>query len=228
MNYETILLWVFVALFCLALLFEFQCENPTKTSIRQIAYDAVFLSLILIMGFVPQMGYITILPGLSLTLMHLPVLLGASLFGYKRGLLYGLFFGVTSWIQALSNPVGLNGFFVVPWVSVLPRLLFGFLCGFFFQLLRKNPKISRNPLVIGAMSFGLTLLHTVLVFGALFLFYFGDILPYFQSGDILTEGISLTFMGVILLGATLEAALAAILTPLLNKATSRLIERKGN
>ena len=78
------------------------------------------------------------------------------------------------------------------------------------------------------MSFGLTLLHTVLVFGALFLFYFGDILPYFQSGDILTEGISLTFMGVILLGATLEAALAAILTPLLNKATSRLIERKGN
>ena len=78
------------------------------------------------------------------------------------------------------------------------------------------------------MCFGLTLLHTVLVFGALFIFYFGDILPYFQSTDILTEGIALTFTGVILVGASLEALLAGFLVPLLNKATSRFIERKGN
>lgn len=227
MDINTILLWIFVALFFLGLLFEFQKENPSSYSVRQIAFDAVFLSLILIMGFVPQMGYIQILPGLSLTLMHLPVLLGACLFGFKRGLLYGLFFGITSWMQALSSPVGFNAFFVYPWVSVLPRLLFGFLSGFFFQLLHKQPKIGRNPLVLGGMSFVSTLLHTLLVFGTIFLFDANGILPFFQSKDVITSGISLTFVGVIIVGALLEALLAALLVPLLSKACTRLLERNG-
>ncbi len=226
MNYQTVLIWAFALLFFVLFLFELRKENPSQTTVRQIAYDAVFLSIILIMGFVPQMGYIAVVPGLSLTLMHLPVLLGAYLFGWKRGLLYGFFFGFTSWMQALSSPIGFNAFFVVPWVSLLPRVLFGFLSGFFFKLLKNNPKISRNVCVVGAIAMALTLIHTFLVFGALFIFDFREMTAFFASKEIVASALKLTFGGVILLGAIGESTLAALLTPLLGKISLHLVERK--
>jgi len=223
MNYQTVVTWICLILFLLALLYESKKENQTTYAARQLAYDAAFLAIILIMGFIPQMGYIAVLPGLSLTLMHLPVLLGASLFGWKRGLLYGLFFGFTSWMQALSSPIGFNAFFVVPWVAVLPRAIFGFLSGLFFQLIKKNPRMIRNVLVVGSVSFALTIIHTLLVFASLFAFYFDAILPFFQSQEIMSSVLSLTFGGIIAVGALGEGVIAGILIPLLNKASMRLM-----
>lgn len=227
MDRDTILLWIFILLFLLALLFHTGREKSLGTNAKAIAKDALFLTLIVLMGFVPQLGYITLFPGLSLTLIHLPVILGSALYGPKKGLLYGFFFGVTSCLVAIQNPVGFNAFFVYPWVSVLPRMLFGFLCGFFFQLVGKNPKIGRSAWMIGLLSFLSSVLHTLLVFGCLFLFFGKEILPFFQSQEAVTSVLSLTFLGVILLGALGEATLSLILIPPLYKVALRTTNRKA-
>ena len=77
--------------------------------IKTIAFDAMFLALIFVFAYVPYLGYITIGP-LAFTTMHVLVLLGAILFGAKRGALYGFFFGVSSLLVALQYPGTLNYF----------------------------------------------------------------------------------------------------------------------
>ena len=228
MNFESIMLWVFLLLWCVVFLHETKVQSATGVSARSITTDAIFIAIIMVMGLVPNAGYLTIVPGVSLTIMHLPVLLGAYLFGWKKGLLYGVAFGLTSWIQAISNAAGLNAFFIYPWISVLPRALFGLLSGLFFQLLGKNPKIYKNPVIVGLLSLALTVLHTALVFGALFIFFFGDISAYFSSPNSVVEGAFITFIVLILIGVAGESALAAIMTPVVSKALERFARKQDN
>ena len=63
--------------------------------ILALTNDAIFLAIIILMTFVPNLGYLSIAGGvITFTLLHLPVILGASLGGWKRGAIYGLAFGV--------------------------------------------------------------------------------------------------------------------------------------
>lgn len=222
MNYQIIVFWVLFTLWALLFLGNYKQSYPTSLKSKDIAVDAFFIAIIAVMGFVPQIGYIAILPWLSLTLCHLPVLLGAYLYGWKKGALYGLAFGITSWIEALLTGTGFNALFIVPWVSVLPRLLFGFLSGLAFQLLRKTPKIYTNGVAVGALAALLTCLHTALVFLDLYVFYPSVIGNYFVSKDPVVAGVALTFFGLIALGMAGEASLAAIIVPLVGKAVRKI------
>ena len=50
--------------------------------VRDMAYYAVFVAIITIMTFVPSLGYIT-LGGISITILHVIVLLAAFTMGKK-------------------------------------------------------------------------------------------------------------------------------------------------
>ncbi len=226
MNWTDIVFWIVLVFLFLFFLFLLRRENPTGVTARSIALDAMFIAIIVLMGFVPQLGYISIIPGLSLTLLHLPVLLGAAIMGPKKGLLYGLAFGLTSWAQALMNPIGLNALFIYPWISVLPRLVFGLLAGFSFKILAKAPKILRGGIGEVLTSFLLTLVHTGLVFLFLFIFNSSEVLAFFTSDEVLVSALGLTFLGVILLGALGEALVAAIIVPLLSRALRKVTNLK--
>jgi uncharacterized membrane protein len=225
MNYQVVVFWALALAWFFAFCFVYRRNYPSRLEAKDVALDAMFIAIILLMGFVPQVGYITLVPGLSLTLLHLPVLIGAYLFGWKKGALYGLVFGVTSWIEAMIQGTGFNVFFLYPWVSILPRLLFGAISGFCFQLLKKNPKIYGTGWVVGGISFLLTCLHTALVFADLYVFYPQEIQGLFTSGSSLINGVTFTFLAMIALGMVGEASLAAILVP----STGRMIVKvKGN
>lgn len=232
MDFYSILTWVLIAAFLILLLAFYAREHKGKKEAeagkktREIAFDAILIAIIFVMGLIPQLGYLFVFPWLALTLLHIPVLVGASLFGAKRGLIYGFAFGLTSMIQAAMNGSGLNAFFVYPWVSILPRLLFGFLAGLAFSLLARSPKLSTG-IGKGILSFLLTILHTGLVFLTLYVFYPDEIAAYFASSDTVAAGVSLTFLASILLGALGEATLAGILVPLIDKPLTKLdFERK--
>lgn len=212
-----ILFWVFFALCTIGFLALVKKTFPTEIKVKSLAMDAMIIAIIVIMGLIPQVGYIMILPGLSLTLVHLPVLLGCYIGGPKKGLLYGLVFGLTSWYQAMFNMSGLNIFFIYPWISVLPRVLFGFIAGLVFSFLRKLLKGKDKFYVTSGTSFLLTVVHTALVFSCLFIFYPTEMISLFGSTQEITQGVTFFFFGVILLGAAGEALLAAILIPILGK-----------
>ena len=110
----------------------------------------------------------------------------------------------------------------MPWVSIPPRLLFGFFAGLVFDLLRKNSKLYMNLFAVGGFSFVFTIMHTVLVFADLFIFYPDTMKGLFLSSSPVAEGVTYTFTMVIAFGMLGEAILASILTPLVSKALSKV------
>ncbi len=230
MNWTALVVWAAVAVWVFFFIKTLNSSMAAKEGADRthfLAIDAMFIAIIAIMGLVPQLGYLTLITGFSLTLMHIPVLIGAYLFGWKRGLLYGTAFGLTSCLMATLGGTGINAFFIYPWVSVLPRALFGLLAGVVFQLLKKTPKIYGNLAAVGGIAFLLTMCHTGLVFADLFVFYGGVMSAYFASGNSVVNGIAFTLVGVVAIGAAGEATLGAIITPLAGKGLLRAMRRPG-
>ena len=117
-------------------------ENPLRNKrVTDIAFAGIILAVMAILNFVPNVGYIRIIPGtFEITIIHIFVIIFAWLLGWKAGLLSGLAFGVFCWANAFI--VG-NVAFQNPLVSVLPRVFFGFITGLVFDLTRliKKPKL---------------------------------------------------------------------------------------
>ncbi len=115
---------------------------------------AIFLGLTR-WGFIPWFG------GISLTIMTVPVIIGAVLEGPLVGLLIGLIFGVFSLIQAAVAPnFPSDTWFTNPLLSILPRLFIGPVAWLVWSALKKWPVAG----LIGAGIAG-SVTNTVLVLG---------------------------------------------------------------
>ena len=106
---------------------------------------ALLVAIILILAFTP-LGYIKTL-GLEITLIVVPVTIGAIILGPLGGAVLGAVFGITSFIQCFGmSPfgavlLGINPFgtFVV---CVVSRILMGWLTGLIYKGLSKFPKMK--------------------------------------------------------------------------------------
>jgi uncharacterized membrane protein len=106
-------------------------------------------------GFLPWFG------GISLTIMHVPVIIGAVLEGPIVGLAIGLIFGVFSMIQAAVAPNGpADTWFVNPLLSVVPRLFVGPVAWLVWRSLKQWPVLA-----LAAAGIAGSLTNTVLVLG---------------------------------------------------------------
>ena len=130
-------------------------------TIEAMVISAIVIAIMAILNFVPNVGYIRIVPGaFEVTTIHIFVLIFAWLFGWKYGLLSGVFFGVFCFINAFI--IG-NVAFQNPIVAVIPRIMFGFIAGIGFELLKliKKPKLR---FLFDVIFCGVaTLIHTLLV-----------------------------------------------------------------
>ena len=174
---------------------------------RKIAITGAFSALIILMG-IPglHLGYIQINPTVSLTIMHIPVVLAAALAGLPGAIVTSLVFGLTSLINAAANPGGvLDPLFKYPQCSVLPRLIFGFAAYGFFAILGLIPRIPKaiNAAVSAFLS---SLLHTVAVIGSLYVFLNTQTLAAMGGKGFLV------IMGLVLPGAMMEAAAALLVS----------------
>ncbi len=212
---------IFTALILDSLRFK---KRTSSEIIRDMVTDAMFIAIIMIMTFIPNVGYISVTPFISFTLIHLPVLLGAALFGWKKGMLLGFVFGCSSYIQALTGGVsGLNLLFAYPWTAIPPRVIFGLVAGLVFSLIRKLHKGPIKGLYLGLAAALLTAVHTTLVFFDLYIFFPDTIGSLFSSTDPVGEGTALTFLLLILIGMAGEMGLASFVTPLLTVAVSKAV-----
>ncbi len=104
---------------------------------------ALFTAIILLMAFTP-LGYIRT-PGLEITLIVVPVTVGAIILGPAAGAILGGVFGLTSFIQCFGmSPFGatllsisLVSTFIV---CMVPRILMGWLAGLIFKAMKKWDK----------------------------------------------------------------------------------------
>lgn len=84
---------------------------PKKANVRLLTQMGLLTGLMVVMAFTP-LGYIP-LGFMNATTMHIPVILGACLFGPKMGAVLGGLFGVTSVIRATLTPT-LTSFVFTP------------------------------------------------------------------------------------------------------------------
>ena len=183
-----------------------------NNSIIDLTMFSICTALILMMSFIPQIGFISI-GIISFTLIHIPVLVFSYLKGYKWGWLFGLVFGISSYLVAITRASGgLDIFFAnYPVVAIVPRFLFGLISGLAFSLIKKLiPDRGVRKIVLIPTSFVLTVIHSLLVFLFLYLFAKDQAETAF-NGPFWASFYSMIF----LVGTLPEATIAAITVPLI-------------
>lgn len=192
-------------------------SNRTRT----LTTLGILTAIILVMTFTP-LGYIKTL-GLEITLLHIPVILGAALTGPVGGMVLGGVFGLTSFFQCFGlSTFGTTLFSISPAatfvVCVVPRVLLGLVAAYLYRAF-DHLTGKWSGIITGALS---TVCHTVMFMGTLVLFFYSS--DYLQSiaavlGSTNVFAFILGFVGV---QGLLEIALAAVvvgaLIPVIKKA----------
>ena len=107
--------------------------------VKKIATAGVLSAVAVVLG-VTRLGFIPWFSGASVTVMHVPVIIGALLEGPVVGAVIGLIFGIFSLLQAAMAPTGpIDVAFVNPLVSVLPRVLIGPAAWLVYRAVRGAP-----------------------------------------------------------------------------------------
>lgn len=134
-------------------------NNTILTYIRKLVVTGALGALAVFLG-ITRLGFFPWFSGASITILHIPAIIGAVLEGPFVGAGIGAIFGIFSLIQANIAPnTPIDVAFRHPLVSVLPRILFPLVTWGLFFLISKWKKI---PAVIVSAVAG-TLVHTVLV-----------------------------------------------------------------
>lgn len=125
------------------------------------------ISIIIIMTFTP-LGH---LPGvLAITIVHVPVIIGAILYGPKVGTILGLTMGLASLTKSIVAPTSpLNEFFRNPLISVLPRLAIGLIAYLIYTQVLRLFRNKTTAVAMGALLGSLT--NTVCTLGMLYVVY---------------------------------------------------------
>ena len=169
---------------------------------------ALFVALIVLLGFTP-LGLIP-LGFINVTILCVPVIVGALYMGWKNGLLLGLAFGLTSFISALMKPSTLVSTLMgaspvlVALMSILPRLLVPMVAYGVYTRLRSK----QESLAVGVAAVCGSLTNTIFYLGLMLLFY---VLCGIDTASVLS-----LIGGTALIAGTCEAIAAAVLcTPIL-------------
>ncbi len=131
---------------------------------KRIAYLGVLIAVIVVLAAVPQIGFIQI-PPLSLTIVHIPVIIGAIALKGNAGIILSLAFGIASWAVASSRGAATDLLFMNPLVSVLPRVIFGIVLTGLVNIMDKIK--MKDSLKNGVIALVGSLVHSLIVLFAL-------------------------------------------------------------
>jgi uncharacterized membrane protein len=169
---------------------------------RKIVVTGVLGAVAALLGFT-HWGFIPWVSGASLTIMHVPVIIGAILEGPLVGVGIGLIFGLFSMLQAAIAPTGPSDvWFTNPLLAVLPRLFIGPVAWLVWTALQKFPAAG---LIASGIAGSVT--NTVLVLGVIGLM---GLLPWEVLG------------GVAVANGLPEAGISAVITLLVVAALRQL------
>ena len=178
---------------------------------------ALFIALIILLSVTP-LGYIP-LGAINATTIQMPVIIGAVLFGWKKGAALGGVFGATSLIKNTLQP-NLTSFVFSPFVPVfgeeggslwavavciIPRVMIGVAAAGVFALLSKT-KLKKS-LCCAAAGFCGSITNTVLVMGGIYVF-FGK--AYSEAKEIAYEALLATVSATVAGAGIAEAVISAV------------------
>ena len=126
---------------------------------RKIVVTGVLGAIAVFLG-ITRWGFIPWFGGFSLTIMHVPAIIGAVLEGPVVGFGIGLIFGIFSFVQSVMPNAPGDTLFANPLIAILPRMFIGPVAWLVWQALKRWKVVG----LIGAGIAG-SLTNTVLVLG---------------------------------------------------------------
>lgn len=178
---------------------------------------ALFVALIFLLGLTP-LGLIP-LGFIYVTILALPVIIGTLILGLRTGFLLGLAFGGISTFKLLTAPSTLAGNLLGASPSlailmcILPRLLIPLVAHLAYERLKvKNQRLAAAA--AGALG---SLTNTV--------FYLGLMLLFYQIAGLDSAAVITLIIGTGLIAGTMEALVAALLTPPIEFALDKMIHK---
>lgn len=174
-----------------------QIKALDRKKVLRLTQLGILIALEAVLTFTP-LGFI-IIPPISITLLHVPVIIGAVLLGPVSGGILGGAFGIFSMIRAtmtgnpgdiLFNPAASGNPLASIVMCVLPRILLGLFAAWLFALLKrltKGVELVAIPVAAGIA----TALHTIMVLSCMGLFFqafpLAEVLAYVVSVNGLVE-----------------------------------------
>lgn len=171
----------------------------------EMTFTAIFAALIVVLAVVPQIGYIQLFGIAAITIIHIPVLIGGIFGGRKVAISLGLVFGLSSLFVALTRPAAPTDFvFQNPLVSVLPRILFGYVLYEVYLLFKKFINVKYLDITLSMIVS--TFLHTLLVLVPFYLFGRSALAEVGFVGNMFT-----LIIGVVITNGIMEMLLAGLI-----------------
>ena len=185
-----------------------------RQSIQRITRLGIMIAVIFLMTFVPNIGYIQ--TGLlSITTIHIPVIVGSAILGPVGGLVLGATWGITSFLKVLSMPGTVaTAIFLNPMVSIFPRILVGLIIS--YSTIGLGKLIKNRDIKYALVAAIGTLSNTVLVLSSMFIFAQGGVLSFNQAFSVILTVIIST-------NGLFQLISAIILVPIIIRAVSKVI-----
>lgn len=174
-------------------------KNAKKQNVFKLTLVSLFVAVMAVMNFTP-LGYITT-GSFSITLMTIPVALGAACGGMWGGVILGAMFGATSFLQAFGigfmiDPMAANLFnenaLAYTVTCFVPRILAGLLSGLVIFLFEKTKGMSVWKFALAAIV--VPLVNTFGFLGFYMAFYSGTALGTDLIMAVITAALTLNFL----------------------------------
>ena len=205
--------------------------NQATKKTQDMVKLALFSGLIVVLSMTP-LGYIP-LGVINATTIHIPVILGSILLGWKSGTALGFIFGLTSFIKSTVSPA-LTAFVFTPFYSVgeihgsiwslvvcfVPRILTGIVPYFVYKGIKKM--VSSDTVSLAAAGIAGSMTNTILVMHFIY-FFFGN--SWGQVSGISEDMIYKTILAVIAANGVPEAIVAAIITAAIGKVMLKILKK---
>ncbi|HWT73877.1 MAG TPA: ECF transporter S component [Mobilitalea sp.] len=202
--------------------------KTTNIRTHRMVQLALFTAIIFLLAFTP-LGYINTM-GLSITLLGIPVIVGAIVFGPTFGAILGGVFGITSFIRCFGfEAFGIQLLAINPVttfiVCMVPRILFGWLAGIIFKALKKNDRMK--SLSYAVTSFASSLIHTILFMTFLILFFYHTEFIQTVAAGVGAKNVFAFFIAIAGLNGTVEAVVCLILGTAIAKTIDIYSKKSG-
>ncbi|MEG1845903.1 MAG: ECF transporter S component [Oscillospiraceae bacterium] len=196
--------------------------KANRKNILMLVETALLTAIILVMTFT-KLGYIAVGP-LVLSVMMVPVTIGAISLGPWIGAFLGLVFGVTSFMQCfmgdvLGSILVSSSMFKTFIVCIVPRVLAGLLTGLIFKACAKVDQKKGWSYVVTSICG--PLLNTVFFLGFLAIFFWGLKFTPEQSTNL--GGVNTVLQTVIAIALGINAPIEVVVGGVLSSGISKAL-----
>ena len=160
---------------------------------------ALFLAIMLIMAFVPGLGFIPTSVA-AIVIIQVPVIIASYFLGFKGGMFFGLVFGLTSVIKCFTEPDA------------------------FAMIIMNAGGLKTVGLMIICLIVPRTITNTILFLGAFYLFAKDACMA--QFGAATADALFKMMLGVVTLNGIIEAVTSVIICTAVGQALYNFIFKK--